>query len=122
MLYHIDDDPDSTAPNPAGGTGDLTAVGVASAANAAAAAVIASATSGLSAKGSFKATATKTNASPTDPDPDRVQPGVSIARVNIQRVYHKMMSNKCEKVFVLNIIFVANATRCWEQSWIGLRQ
>ena len=79
MLYHIDDDPDSTAPNPAGGVpGDLTAVGVASAANAAAAAVIASATSGLSAKGSFKGiTATKTNASPTDPDPDRVQPGVS---------------------------------------------
>ena len=77
MLYHIDDDPDSTAPNPAGGVpGDLTAVGVASAANAAAAAVIASATSGLSGKGSFKAT--KTNASPTDPAPDRVQPGVSI--------------------------------------------
>ena len=89
MLYHIDDDPDSTAPNPGGGTGDLTAVGVASAANAAAAAVIASATSGLSAKGSFKATAAKTNASPTDPDPDRVQPGVSNARVNMQRVYHR---------------------------------
>ena len=93
MLYHIDDDPDSAAPNPGGGTGDLTAVGVASAANAAAAAVIASATSGLSAKGSFKATATKTNASPTDPDPDRVQPGVSNARVNIQRVYHIIVLN-----------------------------
>ena len=90
MLYHIDDDPDSTAPNPAGGTGDLTAVGVASAANAAAAAVIASATSGLSGKGSFKATATKTNASPTDPDPEKVQPGVSIVMVNIHGLYHSI--------------------------------
>ena len=88
MLYHIDDDPDSTAPNPAGGTGDLTAVGVASAANAAAAAVIASATSGLSGKGSFKAT--KTNASPTDPDPEKVQPGVSIVMVNIHGLYHSI--------------------------------
>ena len=87
MLYHIDDDPDSTAPNPAGGVpGDLTAVGVASAANAAAAAVIASATSGLSGKGSFKAT--KTNASPTDPDPDRVQPGVSISIITEYQVQH----------------------------------
>ena len=89
MLYHIDDDPDSTAPNPAGGVpGDLTAVGVASAANAAAAAVIASATSGLSAKGSFKATATKTNASPTDPDPDRVQPGVSNVIITKYQLLH----------------------------------
>ena len=87
MLYHIDDDPDSTAPNPAGGTGDLTAVGVASAANAAAAAVIASATSGLSGKGSFKEiTAAKTNASPTDPDTDRVQPGVSVVIITKHQV------------------------------------
>ena len=95
MLYHIDDDPDSTAPNPAGGVpGDLTAVGVASAANAAAAAVIASATGGLSGKGSFKAT--KTNASPTDPDPDRVQPGVSIVIITKHHVLlFLMISNKC---------------------------
>ena len=79
MLYHIDDDPDSTAPNPGGGTGDLTAVGVASVANAAAAAVIASATaiSGSSRKGSFKAAiSNKPDESPTNPLPDRIQPGV----------------------------------------------
>ena len=78
MLYHIDDDPDSTAPNP-GGTGDLTAVGVASVANAAAAAVIASATatSGNSRKGSIKASNhEKSDESPTHPHPDRIQPGV----------------------------------------------
>ena len=78
MLYHIDDDPDSTAPNP-GGTGDLTAVGVASVANAAAAAVIASATatSGNSRKGSIKAgNHEKSDDSPTHPLPDKVQPGV----------------------------------------------
>lgn len=79
MLYHIDDDPDSTAPNPGGGTGDLTAVGVASVANAAAAAVIASATaiSGSSRKGSIKAAiSNKPDESPTNPLPDRIQPGV----------------------------------------------
>ena len=78
MLYHIDDDPDSTAPNP-GGTGDLTAVGVASVANAAAAAVIASATatSGNSRKGSIKASNhEKSDDSPTHAHPDRIQPGV----------------------------------------------
>ena len=77
MLYHIDDDPES-APNQAGGTGDLTAVGVASVANAAAAAVIASATTGNSRKGSIKIGTTKTDESPTNPHPERIQPGVSI--------------------------------------------
>ena len=78
MLYHIDDDPESTAPNPAGGTGDLTAVGVASVANAAAAAVIASATTGNSRKSSIKIGNTKADESPTNPHPERIQPGVSI--------------------------------------------
>ena len=81
MLYHIDDDPDSTAPNPGGVTGDLTAVGVASVANAAAAAVIASATAntGNSRKGSIKtAINNKPDESPTNPLPDRIQPGVCI--------------------------------------------
>ena len=78
MLYHIDDDPESTAPNPAGGTGDLTAVGVASVANAAAAAVIASATTGNSRKGSIKVGSAKADESPTNPHPERIQPGVRI--------------------------------------------
>jgi hypothetical protein len=76
MLYHIDDDPDS-AQNHLGGTGDLTAVGVASVANAAAAAVIASATSGNSRKGSIKIATAKTDESPTNPLPERIHPGVS---------------------------------------------
>ena len=82
MLYHIDDDPESTAPNgPTGCTGDLTAVGVASVANAAAAAVIASATSaanGNSRKSSMKVGTNKTVESPTSPPPEKIPPGVSI--------------------------------------------
>ena len=80
MLYHIDDDPDSTA-HAAGGTGDLTAVGVASVANAAAAAVIASATSaanGNSRKSSMKVGTNKTVESPTSPPPEKIPPGVCI--------------------------------------------
>ena len=95
MLYHIDDDPDSSAPNP-GGTGDLTAVGVASVANAAAAAVIASATatSGNSRKGSIKATANdKSDESPSHPLPDRIQPGVRICHYTIFNIV-KFYKNK----------------------------
>ena len=80
MLYHIDDEHESTAPNATATTGDLTAVGVASVANAAAACVIASATTtgGNTGKESIKAGSTKTVESPTSHLPERIQPGVNI--------------------------------------------
>ena len=72
MLYHIDDDPDSTA-HAAGVTGDLTAVGVASVANAAASLVVANAsTEGKSSKVPVKAGNANTNESPTTQLPEKV--------------------------------------------------
>ena len=72
MLYHIDDDPDSTA-HAAGGTGDLTAVGVASVANAAASLVVANAsTERKSSKATIKAGNANTNESPTTQLPEKV--------------------------------------------------
>ena len=72
MLYHIDDDPDSTA-HAAGGTGDLTAVGVASVANAAASLVVANAsTERKSSKATIKAGNASTNESPTTQLPEKV--------------------------------------------------
>ena len=72
MLYHIDDDPDSTT-HAAGGTGDLTAVGVASVANAAASLVVANAsTERKSSKATIKAGNANTNESPTTQLPEKV--------------------------------------------------
>ena len=72
MLYHIDDDPDSTA-HATGVTGDLTAVGVASVANAAASLVVANAsTEGKSSKAPIKAGNANTNESPTTQLPEKV--------------------------------------------------
>ena len=73
MLYHIDDEPDSTVPNPGTGTGDLTAVGVASVANAAASLVVANAsTERKSSKATIKAGNASTNESPTTQLPEKV--------------------------------------------------
>ena len=73
MLYHIDDYPDSTA-HAAGGTGDLTAVGVASVANAAASLVVANASTEerKSSKATIKAGNANTNESPTTQLPEKV--------------------------------------------------
>ena len=122
MLYHIDDDPDS-AQNHLGGTGDLTAVGVASVANAAAAAVIASATSGNSRKGSIKIATAKTDESPTNPLPERIHPGVSndfmLHNSVLEQtifVYSFLPFSKLEIILNIFNIFKANAAHCWKQS------